>query len=53
MQLQTNNVQATLLQSESVSEINFPAIWRHEIKKKITLVPILRALHGDSYLIKQ
>ena len=31
--LQRNNVQAMLLQSEKVLEINFPAIWRPKIQK--------------------
>ena len=39
--------------SQRVLETNFPAIWRHKIKKKFTLVPTLGALHVDSYLSKQ
>ena len=34
-----NNVQATLLQSERVSEMLFPAIWRPEFQKILFLCP--------------
>ena len=40
-----------LLQSERVSEMHFPVIWRHKFEE--FLVPTMGTLHGDSELSKQ
>ena len=49
MPLQTNDVQAMLLQLERVSEMNFPANFHLDIQssKIFSLVPTMEAPHGD------
>ena len=46
-----HNVQAMLLQSERVSEMHFPAIWRPEFQNFLSLYT-LGIPHGDSKLSK-
>ena len=49
MPLQTNDVQAMLLQLERVLEMNFPANFHldTQISKIFSLVPTMGAPHGD------
>ena len=49
-----NNVQAMLLQSERVSEMHFPPIWKTKFQKQnFSLVPAMKASHRDTELSKQ
>ena len=46
--LETNDVQAMLLQSERVLEMQFQAIWRPKLQNIFPLMPTMEAPHGDS-----